>query len=238
MVSYFEKAWAMGRAGPGWAGLVLAHPIRSPGVSRRRISSVHWLERNVPHRLFQRNLCWSRLEGVSCWMFIAEEHFTSRCSCLRSFQVLICLGWSGKVPLILVLQTRFFREKRKKNLAWSSRGKESCLKGKTKKNLFRITRYSISLERQAWFFPQKRKKILARSSSWTSRAVFVHERLYIRASLLHLFIWTRRQRTVSASNMTKILFPFFAGAACWSRVSRCIRWKVYLSRLNQQGMYF
>ena len=87
--------------------------------------------------------------------------------------------------------------------------KESCLKGKTKKNLFRITRYSISLERQAWFFPQKRKKILARSSSWTSRAVFVHERLYIRASLRHLFIWIRRQRTVSASNMTKILSPFF-----------------------------
>ena len=169
---------------------------------------------------------------------LSRQLSTSRCSCLRSFQVLICLGWSGKVPLILVLQTRFFREKRKKNLAWSSRGKESCLKDKTKKNLFRITRYSISLERQAWFFPQKRKKILARSSSWTSRAVFVHERLYIRASLRHLFIWTRRQRTVSASNMTKILFPFFAGAACWSRVSRCIRWKVYLSRLNQQGMYF
>ena len=166
------------------------------------------------------------------------QTYTSRRSWPRSFQIRICLGWSGKVPLILGLQTRFFREKRKKNLVWSSRGKGSCLKGKTKKNLFRITRYSIFLERQARFFRQKRKKILARSSSWTSRAVFVHERLYIRASLRHLFIWTRRQRTVSASNMTKILFPFFAGAACWSRVSRCVRWKVYLSRLTSKECIF
>ena len=43
-------------------------------VSRRRISCVHWFERDAPCQLFQRNLCWSRLDEVSCWMFIAEEH--------------------------------------------------------------------------------------------------------------------------------------------------------------------
>ena len=44
-------------------------------VSWRRISFVHWLERDVLRRLFQRIFCWSRLDEVSYWMFIAEEHF-------------------------------------------------------------------------------------------------------------------------------------------------------------------
>ena len=47
----------------------------SLSLSRRRISFVHWLERDVLRRLFQRIFCWSRLEEVSYWMFIAEEHF-------------------------------------------------------------------------------------------------------------------------------------------------------------------
>lgn len=52
------------------------------------------------------------------------------------------------------------------------------------------------------------------------------KRDYIRASLRHLFIWTRRQITVSPSNMSNVLVPFYSGADCWCQVSWCtpLKW--------------
>ena len=125
--------------------------------------------------------------------------------------------------------------------------KESCLKFMRKRILLEGQDKEESVQNHkifdiswtsGWFFPQKRKKSLARSSSWTSRAVFVHERLYIRASLRHLFIWTRRQRTVSASNMTKILFTFFCRSPMLVAGKSIYSMESYLSRLNQQEIYF